>query len=303
MHAARFDFERYMAGRKRLVERKLAELLLPDDERHPAVTVRKAMRYAALGSGKRLRGIVTLAACAACGGPEAEAGCWAAAMELIHAYSLVHDDLPAMDDDDLRRGRPTTHRVFGEAVAILAGDALLTRAFELLATYPEGARHAARRNAALVVVSRSCGADGLIGGQIADLEAERSVAVDATRLEWIHRRKTGALFAACAELGAICAGAGEAERNSLARFGETLGLAFQIADDLLDRSATAQRLGKTPGKDLRDDKATYPALHGAAASRQRAEGLIHEARAALRESDLLSPPLDRLAGLFVTRSR
>jgi geranylgeranyl diphosphate synthase type II len=220
---------------------------------------------------------------------------------MIHAYSLVHDDLPAMDDDDLRRGRPTTHRVFGEAAAIMAGNALLTFAFELLASRPAGPAYAERRSAAVAVAARRCGVEGLIGGQIADLEAERAPA-DPARLDWIHLHKTGALFAGAAEIGAIRAGADDRRRAALARFGETLGLAFQIADDLLDRSGSAELLGKTPGKDLRDEKATYPALHGPAESRRRADELTREARASLEAERLLTPALDHLAGLFVSRT-
>jgi len=220
---------------------------------------------------------------------------------LIHTYSLVHDDLPAMDDDDLRRGRPTVHRVYGEAAAILAGDALLTLALQLLATCPAGPENAPRRNQAVAVAAARTGVDGLVGGQIADLEAD-SRSADPALLDWIHLHKTGALFAACAEIGGIHGGASEPQREALLRYGETLGLAFQIADDLLDRSGTAETLGKTPGKDLRSDKITYPALHGPQASRRRAEQLAHEAQEALRAEGLLTAPLRHLAALFVSRT-
>jgi len=259
------------------------------------------MRYAALGSGKRLRGILTMAACEACGGAGDQVEIAAAAMELIHTYSLVHDDLPAMDDDDLRRGRPTVHRVYGEAAAILAGDALLTLALQLLATWPAGPQKALRRNQAVTVAAARAGVGGLVGGQIADLEAD-SGSADPALLDWIHRHKTGALFAACTEIGGIHGGATVQQREALVRYGETLGLAFQIADDLLDRSGTAETLGKTPGKDLRSDKTTYPALHGPQVSRRRAEQLTHEAHAALRAGGLLTEPLEHLAVLFVSRT-
>ena len=306
MHGTQFDFEQYLNSRKRLIEKTL-ERVLPDEgcdrglDRPAARTVLSAMRYAAMGPGKRLRAIVTLAAYEACGGTDDAAEVPAAAMELIHTYSLVHDDLPAMDDDDLRRGRPTVHRVHGEAAAILSGDALLTLALELLATCPTGPEHALRRNQAVTVAATRAGVGGLIGGQVADLEADSRFA-DPARLDWIHLHKTGALFAACAEIGGIHAGANESQRVALARYGETLGLAFQIADDLLDRAGTAETLGKTPGKDLRSDKSTYPALHGPLASRRRAEQLAREAQELLRATNLLTEPLAHLAELFVTRS-
>lgn len=306
MHGTQFDFEQYLASRKRSIESTL-ERVLPDEgsdrgpDRPAARTVLSAMRYAALGPGKRLRAVVTLAAYEACGGTADAAEVPAAAMELIHTYSLVHDDLPAMDDDDLRRGRPTVHRVYGEAAAILSGDALLTLALELLATCPIGLENVERRNQAVTVAATRSGVGGLIGGQLADLEADCRFA-DPARLDWIHLHKTGALFAACAEIGGIHAGATEPQREALARYGETLGLVFQIADDLLDRSGSAETLGKTPGKDLRSDKTTYPALHGPLASRRRAEQLAHEAQQVLRSKNLLTEPLGHLAELFVTRT-
>jgi geranylgeranyl pyrophosphate synthase len=206
-----------------------------------------------------------------------------------------------MDDDDLRRGRPTLHRAFDEATAVLAGDALLTLAFELLATRPAGQAAVPRRLAAVAVVARRAGLDGMVGGQMADLEAERRP-VDAPTLDWIHGRKTGALFAAAAELGAIHAGADGAARAAVAAYGEAIGLAFQITDDLLDRTASPEMLGKTPGKDLQRGKATYPLLVGAEASRREAERLAAHALAALRPLDLCSPALEGLAGLVVSRS-
>jgi geranylgeranyl diphosphate synthase type II len=267
----------------------------------PAATVASAMRYAVLGGGKRLRPVVALAACGACGGCEGDAIEAAAALELVHTYSLVHDDLPSMDDDDLRRGRPTTHRAFGEAAAILAGDALLTLAFEVLAEHPRGDAFAARRAAAAVAVARRAGLCGMVGGQIADLEAE-GAAADAERLAWIHRHKTGALFAASAELGAIIAGAGEAIRGALSRYGAALGLAFQIADDVLDCTASAATLGKTPGKHQAAGKTTYPSLYGIDASRARADALVEEALAALAPIDGAGGPLAALARHAVSRS-
>jgi geranylgeranyl diphosphate synthase type II len=260
------------------------------------------MSHALMAGGKRLRPVLTIAACEACGGREEQVLEPAAALEMIHTYSLIHDDLPAMDDDDLRRGRPTVHRAFGEAEAILAGDGLHTLAFEILGTRPEGPEFAMRRTEAVALVARSAGVEGMVGGQVADLEGGEDK-VDAAGLDWIHRHKTGALIAASAELGAIHAGADKISRAALFRYGLTLGLAFQIADDILDCTSTAEQLGKTPGKDLRDGKATYPALFGLDASREEARRLADEAAETLRPLGLLTGPLESLAKLTVTRTR
>ena len=294
------DLQSYLAANKRRVDETLASLL--PEPSGPAATVLQAMRYAVTAGGKRLRPILSMAACEACGGVVDDVLEPAVAVELIHTYSLIHDDLPAMDDDDLRRGRPTVHRAFGEAEAILAGDALQALAFEILATRPIGEDRAQRRNESVRVLAAGAGVAGMVGGQMADLEAERSP-VDADGLEWIHRRKTGALLAASAELGAIHAGASVANRAALEGYGRALGLAFQIADDILDCTATAEDLGKTPGKDLEAGKATYPALYGLDASRERAEILIDEALNVLRENGLLSEPLAALARFAVNRDR
>jgi geranylgeranyl pyrophosphate synthase len=260
------------------------------------------MRYAVFGGGKRLRPVLAIAVCESLGGDLSSILAPAAALELIHTYSLVHDDLPAMDDDDLRRGRPTVHKAFGDAEAILAGDALLTLAFEVLATHPRADEAAGRRAAAVALVARGSGAAGMVGGQIADLEAERRPASLET-LEWIHAHKTGALLGASAELGALHAGAGEDDRRAFARFGTALGLAFQIADDILDRTATAAVLGKTPGKDERAGKATYPGLLGVDASRREADRLTAQARGEIPASVRDRTILDDLARYAVERRR
>lgn len=286
------------AGRER-VEVRLAALLPPAEG--PAATVARAMRYAALDGGKRLRPILVLAVCEACGGDAELALSPAAAVEMLHCYSLVHDDLPAMDDDDLRRGRPTVHRAFGEAEAILAGDALLTLALEILAREPEGEAFAARRCAAATAVARAAGIAGMVGGQIADLEAEQR-AIDAPTLEWIHRHKTGALLAAAAEVGAIHAGADPSTCAALSRFGAALGVAFQVADDILDVTATAEIIGKTPGKDRRSGKATYPSLLGIHGSRGEAERLVSQSLLALRGHVAQGQVLEALARYAVDRT-
>jgi geranylgeranyl diphosphate synthase type II len=288
------------------LERERAEIdgtldrLLPAAE-GPAATLAAAMRHAVLGGGKRLRPALVVASHEACGGSAGGVREVGAALEMIHTYSLIHDDLPAMDDDDLRRGRPTVHKVFGEAQAILAGDALLTLAFELLGRHPEGEAAAGRRSRAVIAAARAAGAAGMVGGQLADLEAEGE-RIGAERLRWIHRHKTGALFSACCEVGAIHAGAPAGQVEALAAFGRAIGLAFQIADDLLDLTGDPAALGKTPGKDERAQKATYPALLGEPASREEALALVGTASEQLRRESLLSEPLAGLAQHAVTRA-
>jgi geranylgeranyl diphosphate synthase type II len=289
----------YLDRRRADVDAAL-ETILPRRE-GPAARLVEAMRYAVFSGGKRLRPVLALAACEAFGGRVEDVLLPAAALELVHTYSLIHDDLPAMDDDDLRRGRPTAHKAFGEAEAILAGDALLTLAFEVLATLPPGDALAARRADAVAVVARRAGHAGMVGGQLADLEAERTPPAEAP-LEWIHRHKTGALISASVELGVLHAGAPEDDRAAMARYGEAVGLAFQITDDVLDRTASADALGKTPGKDERSGKATYPALLGLDASRREAQRLVDLALASIpatvREPDFL----DALARYAIDRA-
>lgn len=261
----------------------------------------EAIRYSLLAPGKRLRPQLVLLAAQACGTPGAvETALPAAvAVEMIHAYSLVHDDLPAMDDDDLRRGRPTCHKQFDEATAILAGDALLTRAFEVLAVGIQPGDRAAR---CCAVLAKAAGPEALVGGQADDLAAEfRHIGLE--RLQSIHRRKTGALFRASLELGAI-AGNGTAEQQqALALFGEKLGHAFQIVDDLLDVSGDEENVGKRIGKDRRRGKVTYPSLLGVDESRRRAGALIDEACRTLEPFAAAAQPLRELAEFVGRRSR
>src|SRR5437867_2450397 len=231
-------------------------------------TVRRAMAYSLLPGGKRLRPILSMAACRALGGRLSDVLPAAAAVEMIHTYSLIHDDLPALDNDDLRRGRATSHRVFGEAMAILAGDALLTHAFQIAATHPDGPRLAGRKVRAIRLLSRAAGVTGMIGGQVMDLEAEGRPYSYTTLLR-IHRDKTGALISASAQIGGIMAGAGASALRALRVYGDGVGLAFQIVDDILDLEGDPDRLGKTVGKDPRARKATFPALLGIAESRNQ----------------------------------
>jgi farnesyl diphosphate synthase len=250
-------------------ERALGDVLPPDDE--VPVDLHRAMRYAALGGGKRLRPLLTYATGFALGhdGPDLDAP--ACAVELIHAYSLVHDDLPAMDDDDMRRGRPTCHIVFGEAMAILAGDALQALAFEILA---RGNR--ARGMEMLSTLGYACGAEGMAGGQALDLTATGRT-LTLSELEYMHACKTGALIRAAVRLGALTAGADKPSIESLDRYASAVGLAFQVRDDILDVEGESDVLGKTAGKDAVQGKSTFPSLMGLAASRARLAELTQTA--------------------------
>ena len=272
----------------------LAEAAL--DARLPAEAVEparlhRAMRYAVFAGGKRLRPCLVLLACRACGGRDEAAAPALAAVELLHTYTLVHDDLPAMDDDDLRRGRPTCHKAFDEATAILAGDALQAAAFGSAAELG---------GEAVLVLARDSGSLGVVGGQQDDLDAEGK-RHDAALLERIHRRKTAALIRASCELGAIAGAASPTQRAALAAYGEALGLAFQIADDVLDVTATAQALGKTPGKDAAQGKLTYVAVHGLDAARVEGARQAGLAQAALAPFGRLGADLAELARFVVER--
>lgn len=238
----------------------------------PSSQLIEAMRYGTLGGGKRLRPALCLASCEAVGGDLHRAATPAAALELIHAYSLVHDDLPCMDDDDLRRGRPTTHRVYGEALAVLAGDGLLTLAFETLAA-PDESIPAESRLEMIRLLASCAGARGMVGGQSLDVESEGEKDVDLPTLQFIHTRKTGALFSAACRIGALAGGAPVDRVALLGKFGEKLGLAFQIVDDLLDETAKPETIGKASGKDRARGKATYPRILGIEESRGRVREL------------------------------
>jgi len=275
-----FSLQTYLESRRKLIERALTRCL-PSATVRPA-TIHRAMRYSLLAGGKRLRPILTLAAAEAIGSGRAKdltnilpAAC---AVELIHTYSLVHDDLPCMDDDDLRRGRPTSHKVFGEGIAVLAGDALLTRAFGLLATVTPSKRYPLSQ--LLAETEAAAGSLQLIAGQVADLEAEgKKLSIRDVR--FIHERKTAAMIILSLRLGAMIAGATPQQLKALTDFGLSLGLAFQILDDILDVTATSEQLGKSAGKDLKAAKATYPAVIGLEAARKEAEKMTRSALGAL----------------------
>jgi geranylgeranyl diphosphate synthase, type II len=259
-----------------------------------------AIRYSLLGGGKRLRGLLFLASYRTAGGT-ADASAVAAAIEVVHTYSLVHDDLPSMDDDDMRRGRPTVHRVFGVRAAMAAGVAMVPLAAIAAWTAARELGLDVRDCADVVAtLMRASGAGGMIGGQLLDLDGEgRPLTV--AELEQIHRAKTGALISASIELGGVVASANARQLAALASFGRAIGLAFQIADDVLDVTATTDRLGKTAGRDVHLRKSTYPALLGVAGATERANSLVAEGCAALRSAGLLSTELDALARFVVER--
>ncbi len=269
---------------------------------HCPAQLGEAISYSLLAPGKRLRPQLVLLAAEACGGTVDDALPAACAVEMVHAYSLVHDDLPAMDDDDLRRGRPTCHVVYGEAVAILVGDALLARAFEVLASEVTPPARAAE---CCAVLARAAGATALVGGQTDDLarNAQNDDRADLQELEAIHARKTGALIVASLELGGIVAGATPAQLTALQAYGRNLGLAFQITDDLLDVSGREEAVGKRVAKDAGRGKQTFPQLLGVDESRSRATRLIDEACAMIELFGPIADPLRRLARFVGTREK
>ncbi|PLY06002.1 MAG: polyprenyl synthetase [Desulfuromonas sp.] len=295
-----WNLQAYLEQRIGLVDEAL-DRYLPADDTLPAA-LHKAMRYSVFAGGKRIRPILLLAACEAVGGTAEHALPAACAMEMIHSYSLIHDDLPAMDDDDFRRGQPTNHRVFGEATAILAGDALLTEAFILLSNPAFCGEHSGEACREVVhIMARNAGSRGMVGGQVVDMESEGKQ-IDLPTLEYIHTHKTGALILAALEIGAIIGGATAEQRHALCRYGEAIGLAFQVADDILDIVADQTELGKDIGSDAARGKATYPAFLGLDGARQRARELKEIALKALAPFDDGSRPLREIAGFIVERT-
>jgi geranylgeranyl diphosphate synthase type II len=292
-----FDLASYLAVRRQEVDAAL-ERVLPAEEA-PPTTIHRAMRYSIFAGGKRLRPILVIAGAEAVGGTAAAVMPTACALELIHTYSLIHDDLPAMDDDDYRRGRLTSHKVFGDAMAILAGDALLTLAFRLVA---DNAAVADARVACRVVaeIAEAAGTAGMVGGQVVDIESEGKV-VTAETLDYMHRHKTAALIRVSLRAGALLAGGSADAVTAVTEAGESLGLAFQIVDDILDVEGDPAELGKSAGSDERKQKATYPAIHGLEASRREARALIDAAKVRLRPLGPTAVPIAALADFIVER--
>jgi len=291
------NIKTYLVSRQKLIERAL-DRYLPKANTKPA-TLHRAMRYSLFAGGKRLRPILCLAAAEACRGKIGNALPLACALECIHTYSLVHDDLPSMDDDDFRRGRPTCHKIFGDGIAILAGDALLTIAFEIVSN----AKPTSRYDTSILLreIAVAAGSQKLIAGQVADLEAEGKN-VKRDQLQFIHENKTAAILRSSVRLGAMSANADAGKLSAITRFGQRLGLAFQIIDDILDVTQTSEILGKSAGKDVAAKKATYPAVIGLEKSRAEARRLTRQAHNALsmfRSRD--AEPLHALANYLLER--
>ena len=290
-------FRDYLAEQVKVVDAELAQQT-PGEESSPQ-TLHRAMRYSLFAGGKRIRPILCMEAARAVSDRVEGVERAACALEMVHTYSLIHDDLPALDNDDLRRGRPTSHKVFGDAMAILAGDALLTLAFQVLGAL-EGV-DAGRRAAMMYELADAAGTpSGMVAGQVRDLEGEGKTP-DPALLEAIHRAKTGALLRASVRIGAVYAGAGERELDALSRFGEHIGLAFQIVDDLLDVEESSEALGKTAGKDAAQHKITFPAVYGIEESRRMAERERSCAHSSLDLFGERAARLRQLADLIVHR--
>jgi len=290
------DLKGYLASRQKLIDRAL-DRHLPKANTKPA-TIHKAMRYSLFAGGKRLRPILCLAAAEACGGKIDKALPLACALECIHTYSLVHDDLPSMDNDDFRRGRPTCHKVFGDGIAVLAGDALLTIAFEIVTRAKPTPRY--DMSILLREVAVAAGSQKLIAGQVADLEAEGEKAT-RDRVRYIHENKTAAILTTSVRLGAMSANANQKQLSAITKFGRALGLAFQIIDDILDVTQTSEKLGKSAGKDIAAMKATYPAVIGLENSRAEARRLTGVAHDALSTFGTKAEALHALANYLLER--
>jgi geranylgeranyl diphosphate synthase, type II len=296
-HNAVFNLDRYLKEQQILVEAAL-DASLPIAK--PA-KIYESMRYSLLAGGKRLRPILCLATCELMGGTVEMAMPTACALEMIHTMSLIHDDLPAMDNDDYRRGKLTNHKVYGDDIAILAGDGLLAYAFEYVALETKNVP-AERILKVIARLGNTVGAAGLVGGQVLDLESEGKTDITAEILSFIHTHKTGALLETSVVSGAILAGASKHEVTKLSRYAQNIGLAFQIVDDILDITATDEQLGKTAGKDLAAQKATYPSIWGLEKSQAKAQELVNDAIAQLEDYRTAAEPLRAIANFIVTRN-
>ena len=294
----RFDLQQFLAKRTKAVNAALDRFLPPAATR-PA-TIHKAMRYSLFAGGKRMRPALCLAAAQACGGSDTAAMPLACAVECIHTYSLIHDDLPAMDNDDFRRGKPTNHKVFSEGIAVLAGDALLTQAFEIAAQAKGWPRYSHRD--LILEIAKASGSLQLVAGQVADLESEGRK-ISANELRYIHERKTSALLCCSVRLGGMSANCTSAQLKALTDFGYHVGLAFQVIDDILDVTQTSEQLGKTAGKDTQAQKATYPAIVGLEKSRKIAEQLTAKAFATLKTFKGKAVALEALAEFLLKRDK
>ncbi|MGQ9647347.1 MAG: polyprenyl synthetase family protein [Thermodesulfobacteriota bacterium] len=301
------DIKKYLQEKKLIVDSAL-ERYFPnpsagEGEARFSNSIYKAIRYSLLSGGKRIRPILSIAAFEAVGGKGDQILPFACALEMIHTYSLIHDDLPAMDNDDIRRGKPTCHKMFGEGIGILAGDGLLTEAFKLMTD--RSTWEGSNSNSVLILdivheVAQAAGISGMVGGQVADIESE-GVEVDLPLLQYIHTHKTGAMILASVRVGARLGGASEETLRAITRYGERIGLAFQIVDDILNVEGKAVALGKSTGTDLSRGKATYPSLFGLGESKRRATELVESAVASLKPCGPKADPLREIARFIIAR--
>jgi geranylgeranyl diphosphate synthase type II len=295
------ELKAYLEQKREGVEAALARVF--PEPGGPAGDVVKAMRYSLFAGGKRLRPILCIAGAEAVGGEGQDVMPVACALELIHTYSLIHDDLPAMDNDDLRRGKPTNHKVFGEAVAMLAGDGLLTEAFHQMTSMKASKEVPAEALLRVIrIVAEASGYEGMVGGQVTDIQSQGK-ALEPRVVEFIHTHKTGALIAASVTSGAILGGGTAAELNAIKRYGENVGLAFQVADDILDIEGDSAKMGKTAGGDAQKKKVTYPSVFGLARSREAQKELVHQAIHFLKTFDHKADPLRQIAFYIIERKR
>lgn len=298
-HVFIMDVKSYLARKKDIVDKAL-DKIVPSAKTFPP-SVNEAMRYSLFAGGKRVRPILSIAAAESLGAKTAGLLPLAGALELIHTYSLIHDDLPAMDNDDFRRGRPTCHKAYGEAIAILAGDGLLNMAFEVLSDPRRTKAVPASRVLAIIKeIATASGVFGMVGGQVVDMNSEGKD-VDFPTLEYIHTHKTGALIRASVRVGALYARAGKRQFTALTHYGEMVGLAFQIADDILDIIGKREEIGKDVGSDLKKGKKTYPSFYGIDESKRRAVEVVDKAIHALKDFDRKADPLRELARYIINR--
>jgi geranylgeranyl diphosphate synthase type II len=293
------DLKAYLNEKRAVVEEALEGIFPPPEG--PAADIVSAMDYSLFAGGKRLRPILCIAGAEAAGGEAKDVLPVACAIELIHTYSLIHDDLPVMDDDDMRRGKPTNHKVFGEAVALLAGDGLLTKAFHVMTNSDFVNR--VRPNALLAVIgliAQAAGYEGMVGGQVVDIQSEGKE-VDPSIVQFIHTRKTAALISASVVSGAILVDAAEDQVKALTSYGQNIGLAFQVSDDILDIEGDSRELGKNVGSDTRQEKITYPAVLGLKRSKEIQEGLVEQAIESLAPFDQRAEPLRHIAKYIIVR--
>ena len=292
------EFKKILKSKIDYIETLLKDYM-PKEEGYQQ-TIMKAMNYSLEAGGKRLRPILTLESCKIVGGKEEDAIPFAMAIEMIHTYSLIHDDLPALDNDDLRRGKPTNHKVFGEAMATLAGDALLNYAYEIMLSSSINKKDSHKYLKAIYEIASHAGIYGMIGGQVVDVESENKI-IDKEKLDFIHLNKTAAMIVGCMRAGAIIGGATEEQLDRITKYGKNIGLSFQIVDDILDITGDEEKLGKPIGSDIENHKSTYPSLVGLEKSRQIARQLVQEGKYSIEGLSTETDFLNQLGDYIISR--